>query len=713
MKKIYLLAILAMGASSVFGQGKLDLRSLEVLRQYQAQTAGMQKTQAAEPKMVTAVVRLSSDNAVAALQKKGIEVLRQRDDLAIVQLPMDSVESVVASDALRQMQFSRPVRAKLDEANKSTGADKVHEGTDLDRAYTGESVIVSLIDQGIDPNHITFRKKGTTESRVKCLWTALNGKLTAYDTPSKISSFTSDLRTETHGTHVAGIIGGSYTSSSVTFEGVAPGADFAMVGLKSSTDTDILLSIETLIDYAKANGKPLVINISLGSNDGPHDGSSVNDQYYAKLGKEAFICIAAGNEGDLPIAAYHKFSSTNTEMRGLFDTTDPTYGNTLSGAVEFWGDNSAKFTFQPVVVSTLTGNVVYEMPVFDGSKSETEYRASTYFSGSFTVSGEVGSDNNRYNVYVSLSNAKPKKSTYAIGYIIKADNGRAVYAYADGWEAQFMTDVDGWDDDVDADGTINMMACPKNIIAVGAYTTKTRFKTMDGQTQSVNGGVVGDIAEFSSYGTLIDGRKLPHVCAPGHTIISSYSTPYVKYEAQNQGISISKYNLLSARVEENGKYYFWGDMSGTSMSTPYVTGTLALWLEANPKLTYDEVIEVINETSTRDSFVKGGNQVQWGAGKINVYEGLKSVLRMNSGVGEVNSDKNMLMRNLGGNVYEMFVVGEPALVASVYDLSGRKVAETSANGDTVAINLDGQQKGVYVVSVAGESTRYTKKVVVK
>ena len=88
MKKIYLLAILAMGASSVFGQGKLDLRSLEVLRQYQAQTAGMQKTQAAEPKMVTAVVRLSGDNAVAALQKKGIEVLRQRDDLAIVQLPL-------------------------------------------------------------------------------------------------------------------------------------------------------------------------------------------------------------------------------------------------------------------------------------------------------------------------------------------------------------------------------------------------------------------------------------------------------------------------------------------------------------------------------------------------------------------------------------------------------------------------------------------------
>lgn len=154
MKKIYLLAILAMGASSVFGQGKLDLRSLEVLRQYQAQTAGMQKTQAAEPKMVTAVVRLSGDNAVAALQKKGIEVLRQRDDLAIVQLPMDSVESVVASDALRQMQFSRPVRAKLDEANKSTGADKVHKGTDLDRAYTGEGVIVSLIDQGIDPNHV-------------------------------------------------------------------------------------------------------------------------------------------------------------------------------------------------------------------------------------------------------------------------------------------------------------------------------------------------------------------------------------------------------------------------------------------------------------------------------------------------------------------------------------------------------------------------------
>lgn len=130
-------------------------------------------------------------------------------------MPMDSVESVVASDALRQMQLSRPVRAKLDEANKSTGADKVHKGTDLDRAYTGEGVIVSLIDQGIDPNQITFRKKGTTESRVKCLWTALNGKLTAYDTPSKISSFTSDLRTETHGTHVRALSAATQAAASL------------------------------------------------------------------------------------------------------------------------------------------------------------------------------------------------------------------------------------------------------------------------------------------------------------------------------------------------------------------------------------------------------------------------------------------------------------------------------------------------------------------
>ena len=38
------------------------------------------------------------------------------------------------------------------------------------------------------------------------------------------------------------------------------------------------------------------------------------------------------------------------------------------------------------------------------------------------------------------------------------------------------------------------------------------------------------------------------------------------------------------------------------MATPVVAGAVALWLEANPKLTCKDVARIIKETARRDSF---------------------------------------------------------------------------------------------------------------
>lgn len=714
MKKIYLLAILAIGATTAMGQSKLDSRSSVLLHQYQMEKS-MLKTTTSEPKMVTAIVQLSDENT-AELEAKGMEILRQRGDLAIVRLPMDSVETVVESSALRSMQFERPVHMRLDAAHTTTGVDLVKKGSGLDRVYTGEGVIASCVDQGIDPNHINFRKEGTTESRVKRMYTVNNGRVTTYDTPSKISAFTSDDKNETHGTHVMGIVGGSYYSSSVPYAGVATGADLAMVGLKTSSDADILLGIETLIDYAKSQNKPLVVNLSLGSNNGPHDGTTETDKYYERLGKDAIICVAAGNEGDLTIAATHKFASADDEMKGLFGSAENP--SRMVGSVEFWSDNSTPFTLKPVIVSTLTGNIVYELDEITSAtgalvtktySSSRDANISKYLSGSFTISCDVEDFNDRYTAYVELSNVSPLRSSYALGYVITGTEGNTVRGYADAWGMEFMADVNGWDDDITADGTINTMACAHNVISVGAYSTKNVYKYINGSTQRQDG-IVNDIAEFSSYGTLIDGRKLPHVCAPGHTVVSSISTPYAKTLAG--GMSLDKVTMVVGRVQDNGQYYFWDAMSGTSMATPYVTGTVALWLEANPKLTFDDVVEIINETSTRDSYVESGDEVQWGAGKINAYEGLKKVIK-DSYVDEVDAAKNLLVRDLGDGNFEVFVGCENAVAVEAFDLAGRKVATAASGTDTVVLNLGGQQAGVYVLSIEGQKSHYTKKIVVR
>lgn len=68
----------------------------------------------------------------------------------------------------------------------------------------------------------------------------------------------------------------------------------------------------------------------------------------------------------------------------------------------------------------------------------------------------------------------------------------------------------------------------------------------------------------------------------------------------------------SAFVEEDGRLNLWKQELGTSMATPFVSGSIALWLQANPHLTIDDVKEIIAKTSTVDDDVRSGNPAKWG-----------------------------------------------------------------------------------------------------
>jgi hypothetical protein len=67
--------------------------------------------------------------------------------------------------------------------------------------------------------------------------------------------------------------------------------------------------------------------------------------------------------------------------------------------------------------------------------------------------------------------------------------------------------------------------------------------------------------------------------------------------------------------------YPYGPMSGTSMACPTAAGIIALWLQANPELTLDDVKDVLAHSCDNDEFT-AKNPARWGYGKINAKKGL-------------------------------------------------------------------------------------------
>lgn len=181
-----------------------------------------------------------------------------------------------------------------------------------DYGLLGEGTVIGFIDSGIDFTHPAFRNAdGST--RIEYIYDLslggaiynrelINQALNSPDPSSVVPSY--DLIE--HGTHVAGIAcaGGNIAPK---YYGVAPKSSIMMVkGARGSfaLSTQVMKGLKFLVDKGKELNKPLAVNISLSTNDGAHNGSSLLEQYINTIStlERITITIAAGNEGD---AAHH------------------------------------------------------------------------------------------------------------------------------------------------------------------------------------------------------------------------------------------------------------------------------------------------------------------------------------------------------------------------------------------------------------------------
>lgn len=733
MKKLYIYAaMLIAGALSLSAQSKIDYNGQTRLLEYKMQKQLVKSGQldvksVSEDEKMLVLVDLEEGETVAELEEKGAVIVSQRGDLVLAEMPISQIEDMAVLESVKKMSFGEMLTTKLDSARVSTAFGDAHSGIGLDQAYNGKGVVVGLMDAGVDPNHIAFKEQSTNNNRVQRFWSYGSMGLSAtYDTPEEISAFSTENRKETHGTHVLGIMAGGNKGSKLYY-GLATHSDIA-VAAGTLTTNNVLAGASKIIEYAKSVGKPAIINLSVGSNGGSHDGTASYGRYLAALGQDAIICISAGNEGTMPLGLRKDFTEGDNEVKSFF--VENYVDGTFKGTTTFWSKDQTPFTFSAFVYDKDQDKIVYELPAVSESTSgkyktvggssygtSVTYHSAEFdkaFTGYFGVMSDLCKDNDRYMVSLNydLRNAAANEGNLVLGFKVTGVAGNSVYGYCDGVYTEFTSyDKEGWDPGT-ANGTINEISCGENVLSVGAYSTRNSIKLANGTetyypSLNIYPKPAGAILNFTSYGTLADGRNLPHVCAPG-LLISAFSTPYVQYNSLGQGNYTTRYTSFN-------KTYYWGPMTGTSQASPFVAGTIALWMQADTTLTIDDVKIVIAETSIKDDFVKNATvKEQWGAGKINVMGGLKYVLeRKNaSGIAAIADENDNMVVEANGGIINVFVAGESAITVAVYNMSGQVVRHVSVNDNEANVDVENLPKGIYLIHAQGAKGRYTTRMVI-
>lgn len=721
------------GVMSLMAQSKISPMGTMILEDRAEQKATL-GTEAADPVYAT-FVNLMPGCTAQSIADAGFEVVSDLGEIITVNLPLSRAEELAQMPEVKYVDFGSSQQPTMKFARPAGGVDEAHAGITVNGAthsFDGTGVIAGLMDTGMDANHCNF-KTDDNESRVERLWwfRSLTGTSTQY-TSATISSFSTDNNSESHATHVGGIMGGSYkgsgqvaqvndsnTGSGVTvgtdempYYGVATGSALAF-SVGSLTDANIINGVTKIVEYAEQQGKPCVVNMSLGSNSGPHDGTSAYGQSLAALGKRAIICMSAGNEGASPLFVTKEFSSASDDLKTMINPTCITNGNTATGIVDIWGKSDKVLAVSWAVynASSKTLNTIATITKA-GSSVRINSSNSTFnnaFSGSISLASEINPNNNRFHVQCTLS-AVARKTTASTSYlalVVKSVEGDAVYVYGSTTITFSSNSLAGWTTG-STDGTINDGACAENVISVGAFTSARYFPCLNRQVYSYQGATANNtIAPFSSYGKTFQGVAKPDVTGPGTAIVSSYSRYYVT--AKNIAVNSN----LSASATRAGVTNYWGPMQGTSMSCPFVSGTVALWLQANPNLDYNGIMDVIKNTSDFNSVTMRPAE-KWGAGKVNAAEGLKYILTQAS-IGSVVSDDPakavVLTPCLDG--YEIVVAGTSHVNATLHNIAGFEAARVNAGGNNAFISTSGLQSGVYILSVDTPAGRYTTKLAVK
>lgn len=510
---------------------------------------------------------------------------------------------------------------------------EVHDGYgDLIRAYTGKKVLLGFVDQGLDWTHPDFIDSNGVK-RVVAYWD--QSAATNYTAPQPYNygqscdslSIANGTCTLTeygtyHGTTVTGAAAGNGRANGKN-KGMAP--DTYIVAIETNFNrSNWTLTVADACDYlfkiADRMGIPAVMNLSVGSYFGSHDGNDPASELMEQLIEEKngrMIIGAAGNSGHQ--GNYHLKGNIVNDTNFVWFKNNPLnqitpnsiyfdwWSDTLKSnqlQISFAANNPITFEETPALVyrslKTMSPYTLDTLRLADGTRLAVLEMYRTLVGDSYNIEALIRNYDSTHYLFKVIASGFGEFDLWSgewssLNNMVENVPSATIYPpivkylYPD----SLSTIVSSW-------------ACSEKIVTVGNIRNRLTHINNNGVQQPYSPlPPVGYISYTSSRGPSRKNVIKPDVSASGEMMMGS-APAYMRTNS-----------IYNTSLELGGWHARNG---GTSMASPVVAGIAALYLEKCPTSSQKDFIRDLHQTSETYYHYGPMPNYTYGFGRINAYK---------------------------------------------------------------------------------------------